>query len=233
MSNDDWRFTSPTPPHAPPHDPWLAGMRAPPEHQPPPLVDPGPPAPPSNFGSYENYGYDGGYAGAGVGSGVSPFVWFFFFLFFPVTFPIFACLYPLAAGAAALVGRAVYVMAGPVGPTTDVSSRLPFVLASAAIVLWTVSRLEHRLARFAPYRAVRHVVRLLLFGFYAVLLVFHSPSSGYFPSSLPEIVGMIANPPALVVMVIVAFIMHRVLTRRQGLRESWHAALRVLRLRPA
>ena len=111
MSNpDDWRFTSPTPPHAPPHDRQTPGLPALPG------------APPSNFPSFAPGGQP---SNGGCGRAIAlPIVLF--------AVPIFGCLYPVPAPAAVAAYSATesFLRAGA---SLNSDSRLPLTLLAGAV----------------------------------------------------------------------------------------------------
>lgn len=149
--------------------------------------------------------------------------------------PIWVCLYPLAAGAAAatfLVLLAVIHKFTPsAGPTTDVAQMISAILFLASVVavivlLYTVSRWEHRLARSPLYRYPRHLVRLPLLGLLAVWsitdrnpLLLTNPLSQVRSENAEIFVGAIV-------------IWQLLLWKGTPVRRVWHSVLRYSGFRP-
>ena len=108
-------------------------------------------------------------------------------------------------------------MSGTPSPCFSSVSR---TICGMAVVFWTVSRLDHRLAdAVRPYRAVRHVVRVIVL---AIALTFWTFGRGGADPS-----GFL---PVLIVSGVVA---HLVLTRAHRFRAHWHYVLELVRLRPS
>src|SRR6185295_2141895 len=105
-----------------------------------------------------------GTPGGGTGLGV-------FLLAIPFAGPIFGTLYPLASGTALVVGLVVNALLAGMARGLSPEGRAAIALITAIVVFWTMSRLDHRLGEFLPYRIVRHVIRLALIGAFFSLTV--------------------------------------------------------------
>ena len=210
MSNpDDWRFTSPTPPHAPPHDRQTPGL-------------PPPPGAPS-FGSAPfTPSAQAGSGGCGCAIAVAV-------VLFAV--PIFGCLYPVpAAAAVATYYTADALLRGAASLNSD--SRLPITLFAGAVAFWIVSRLEFRLATRVPlYRMVRHVVRVLLIGVFITVAVMNDRGRDGVPTSVAKFQELFSNRRYLIVLAVWSVVAHLILTKASRFREQWGAWLEVFRLR--
>jgi hypothetical protein len=210
MSNpDDWRFTSPTPPHAPSHDRQTPGLPAPTG------------APPSGGAEYSPTATGGG---GGCGCGIALLVAIFFV-------PIFGCLYPLPAAAAVAAYYGVDALLRAGASLSD-DYRLPLTLGAGAVAFWIASRLEFRLAARAPlYRAVRHVVRVLLIGGFITVAVMNDRGRDGVPTSIAKFEELFSNPRYLIVLVFWSVVAHLILTKATGFREKWGLWMEVFRLR--
>ena len=210
MSNpDDWRFTSPTPPHAPPHDRQTPGLPTSPGT---PSSDAAPFTPNAQASS--------GGCGCAIAVGVA--------LFFV---PIFACLYPVPAAAAV---AAYYASDGFLRASASLNSdsRLPITLFAGAVAFWIVSRLEFQLATRVPlYRMVRHVVRVLLIGAFITVAVMNDRGRAGVPTSVAQFRVLFSSPAYLGVLVFWSAVAHLILTKAARFREQWGAWLEVFRLR--
>jgi len=134
--------------------------------------------------------------------------------------PLFGTLYPLAAGAALATGLVTNGMLRVEAPGLGADGRLPVALLAGAVVFWWASRLDHRFAdRVRAYRAVRHVVRVLLL---AIALTFWTFGRGG------------GDPTGVLPVVLLSAVAaHLALTRAHRFREHWHYLLELARLRPS
>lgn len=212
---DRWRHQTSAAPHAPSHDPLTPGL------------------PPQGGQSFGSLGAESNYPDASTAGGQSgggfltaAFVVFLF------AAPIFGTLYPLAAASALVAGLVTNAVLAVVARGLDSSGRTPFALLAAAIVFWTMSRLDHRLAeRSMIYRGVRHVIRVLLIANFVAITSLNE-SGGAMPRSPQAVMAVIGDRRYLPVMLVLAVVAHLVLTRAKGLRARWHSGLQILRLRP-
>jgi len=150
--------------------------------------------------------------------------------------PVWACLYPLAAGAGCL---ALFFVAGvairfiprdaPLNPNLIASS---IALFAALVVLWNVSRFEHVLARFNAYRIPRHLVRLGLLGGLAVVSIEWLrgiPLS--FAVSAPSFKRALFDPTNLGIVLGVVVASHFILWNWKWAHDVWDRRLIAARLR--
>jgi hypothetical protein len=150
--------------------------------------------------------------------------------------PVWACLYPLAAGAGSL---ALLFVAGiairclprdvPINPNL-IASAIAFVVA--LIVMWNVSRFEHILARFDAYRIPRHLVRLVLLGGLAVVAIQWLrgiPIS--YAVSAPSFKHVLFEPTNLGIVLGVVLASHFVLWNWKWAQDFWDRRLMAAQLR--
>ena len=144
--------------------------------------------------------------------------------------PIWMCLYPLAAGAAAATFASLLFFLNKIVPSSARPSEFASVLGAilflgsvlvSIVLLYILSRWEHRLARSPLYRYPRHLLRLLLLGILAVWSITEQPPFLY------------RNRPEHVKIFLVAVVIwHLLLWKAAPLRRFWHGALRYSGLRP-
>jgi len=153
------------------------------------------------------------------------------------------CLYPLTA-AAGLLGVGVSAQALAALMAKGVIPRNALILLGAYVVgvavVVVMSRIEYRLAQILPFRIIRHVVRLGIFGLMttALLPLFYGTPEGnsateYFTRffSRPGNVGrVLANPVNLAIVLAVIVAMHFFLWK-SGLNEFWHRRLSAIGLK--
>jgi hypothetical protein len=145
--------------------------------------------------------------------------------------PIFACLYPAPAAAAVAAYYATDAFLRT-GASLSSDGRLPITLFAGAVAFWIVSRLEFRLATRVPaYRAVRHVVRVLLIGVFITVAVMNDRGRDGVPTSVAKFQELFSNQRYLVVLAVWSVIAHLILTKASRFREQWGAWLEVFRLR--
>lgn len=115
-----------------------------------------------------------GPAGPGTGGGLAllPFVFLA-----PVVFVIGTCMYPLP-GVLTLVG--VAMISGLLDDRVGSLMVLLAVLVPGVVIFMLGLRLERRLEASATYRRVRHVMRLVVIGFVAHVVVFAFRGAGRF-----------------------------------------------------
>jgi hypothetical protein len=153
-------------------------------------------------------------------------------IFVGILWELWICLYPIPAFAGLLtllwsmpVLRSVLPVAPVIGPGLYAVIG-GFVLAM--IVLWTLSRWEHRLATYAWYRVPRHIVRLVLLGFAAALLLQKYMGLPYNPSQ----VGVVfRNPENIAIVAGAVVVAHFALWNWTWGRNFWHRRLEGARLR--
>lgn len=124
-------------------------------------------------------------------------------------------LYPLltvAAGAAAFVAGEIVDAKGLTPPAS-----YAMTLGAVLPVFVAGMRVEQRLGSFAPYRWLRHLMRLAVPGGIIYLV-----ATGGGPASSRDLVG------GITFVVVIAQV---VLSFASGMRDDWHVALRALRLR--
>lgn len=124
-------------------------------------------------------------------------------------------LYPLAAVAA---GAVAFVA----GEVADVQRLQPpvshaAILVPAGLVMLLGIRVEQRLGSFAPYRWLRHLMRLAVPVGFLYLMV-----EGNGPDAQRDLIGG---------GVFVALIAQAILWFARHTRDDWHVALRAMRLR--
>ena len=124
-------------------------------------------------------------------------------------------LYPLAAAAAAAVAVVASELADALRlqpPASYASILVPF-----ALVMLIGIRIEQRLGAFAPYRWLRHLMRLA-----APVGLLYLAMEGNGPGAERDLIGG---------GVFVALIAQAILWFASRLRDDWHVALRAMRLR--
>jgi hypothetical protein len=160
-----------------------------------------------------------------------------FLVLFPALAGIVAwpILYALPVGAAIVATGVVYgVLEYGFGVVDEGARRWLTALAVVVglILLFPLSRLDHRLARSWLWRGPRHLVRLALFTGVVHLAV----TARFAPAELdvwrPVPGGsLLGRPLYLFVLAVVAVLVHVVLTR-PGFRAWWHRGLEAIGLRP-
>jgi hypothetical protein len=160
--------------------------------------------------------------------------WFLNVLFVGVLWEVWVCLYPLAA----LAGLLTLLYSMPLlrrllPPSPIIGPGLYAVVlgfVAAAVVLWSVSRLEHVLARFGFYRILRHVVRLPLLGLATVVVIQKLQGLPY-DLTLAGITPILKAPANLAIVVGVMIASHFILWNWKWAREFWHRRLASAQLR--
>ncbi len=101
-----------------------------------------------------------------------------------------------------------------------------------AIVLWTASRFEHRLARSNFYRIPRHILRLGMIGWAVALAIQKSLGLSYDvrPSAL---LPLLQNHTNLAIVIGAVIASHFILWNWSWPREFWHQRMVGARLRPS
>lgn len=142
---------------------------------------------------------------------------------------VMALLYPLGAAAVALTyltGRGLWGDA-----SGAVSTLVPAI--PALVVLIVSSRIEQRLGRHGWYRALRHLLRLLLLAV-AVVGIYLAGTGATQPASIVEFSAWIRLHPGLLATVAVTLLAaHFLLWKATRLREAWHRLLERSYLRSA
>lgn len=155
-------------------------------------------------------------------------------IFIGFLWEVWVCLYPVAALAGILTLiygmpflRSVLPPSPVIGPGLF-AVVLAFV--AAAVVLWSVSRLEHVLAGSGPYRILRHAVRLPLLGLATVIMIQKVQGLPYdpMPAGVMQVLKTPTNP-AIVLGVMIAS--HFILWNWKWGREFWHRRLMSAQLR--
>ncbi|MGI9101464.1 MAG: hypothetical protein ACR2IF_03375 [Terriglobales bacterium] len=155
-----------------------------------------------------------------------PFVWMFWI-----------CLYPLTAAIGFMAGT----LSAPLAfrllslhrDEINVAAGFGIIIGYAVIVVF--SRIEYRLAQNVAYRAVRHGVRLLLFGALALpwiqAMVF-DVAGGSETRYILTVLGhpaylmiQLAKPQNLAIVGVVMGGMHFLLWKAERLRAFWHRRL--------
>ncbi|MFN7979194.1 MAG: hypothetical protein U0P30_18900 [Vicinamibacterales bacterium] len=124
-------------------------------------------------------------------------------------------LYPLMAAVAGAVAFVAAEIADELRLQPPVSYAA--MLVPAALVMLLGIRVEQRLGSFAPYRWLRHVMRLAV------------PVAPLYLAGVDT--GSPIKTDVLGGMVFVAVIAQVILWFANSLRDDWHVALRVMRLR--
>ncbi len=214
--NDWWRHQQPAQPHDRPHDTSFGGGAPPGPVWGGPIVDP--PDPMTQISP----------AGAQLGTIIATFIVCCIFFV-----PIFGSLYPLAAGSATAAGFIMDAFLRTGMHVMDGTDRLALDLLAAAIVFWITCRLDHRVASLIPpYRWVRHVFRLILFGLFASTPgILSSSTIAWYATLLTRPSLALSDPSMIVPMLLTAALAHFVITRK-GLRQKWHDGLEFFQLRP-
>jgi len=147
---------------------------------------------------------------------------------------VWVCLYPLAAFAgffALIYGMALLRNVLP--PSPVIAPGLYVVVLgflAAGVVLWSVSRLEHTLARFSAYRISRHLVRLPLLGLATVIMIQKVQQLPYDPSP-SGVMRILKVPTNLAIAIAVMVAAHFMLWNWKWAREFWHQRLAAAQLR--
>ncbi len=212
--DDSWRHQQSAAPHAPAHDPVTPGL---------PLGQ--------QSSSFDAPSADAAPATARSGSGSLGAVLAVGLMLLLFGAPILGTMYPLAAGSAFVVYLLTKnILGAGLGPDAS----LPFALLAGLIVLWIVSRRDHRLADASPtYRRVRHIARIVLIGVFVAVTSLHEFDHGSWPTSMDEAGVIMGDPRFWIGLAVTAVIAHLLLTRAARFRDLWHLCLEPFRLRPA
>lgn len=171
----------------------------------------------------------GGSAATGAGLGC---------LFVPVLIifgvQFWALLYPLSGLATLGTAIGVYrLLEGglPRTPQDASTNATTIALIAGLVVLWVTSRLEQRLGRHPAYRIPRHLVRLVLFGLAANLMLVNGTGSIFTRSGFAHLWRPFATPTQTAVVLGAIVGMHFLLWTDNMIRETWHGMLAIIRLR--
>jgi hypothetical protein len=85
--------------------------------------------------------------------------------------------------------------------------------------------------RVPAYRAVRHVVRVLLIGGFITVAVMNDRGRDGLPTSVAKFQELFSNLRYVVVLAVRSVTAHLILTKARGFREKWGMWLEVFRLR--
>lgn len=166
---------------------------------------------------------------------------------------IWFCLYPLSAVAAGAAWLSLHhLLELPAGNFEGfnrvlVAEILP--AAGALAILWTTSRLDHRLATRPIYRVVRHLIRITLMALMAGvihlwiqdditpldLFRLYGPRLASSPVRVAEdfLALLEMDPLRPGIMTLTGILSHFWIWSWQGGRRGWLECLQALRLRPA
>jgi hypothetical protein len=154
-------------------------------------------------------------------------------IFVSIFWEVWICLYPLSALAGLLtLTNAMPFLRGVLPPSPVIGPGLYAVvlgIAAALIVLWNVSRLEHRLARSNVYRIPRHLARIPMLGIATVVAIEKWRGLPYNPT--PAAIRWILRTPANLAIVIGVMIGAHFMWNWRSAREFWHRRLEGARLR--
>jgi hypothetical protein len=147
---------------------------------------------------------------------------------------LWVCLYPLPAlaGLYTLV-YAMRFLRGVLPPSPIIGPGLYAVVLgslAAAIVLWSLSRLEHVVAHHRSYRIARHLVRLPLLGMVTIVAIQKMQRLPYDPTP-SGIAPILKSPTNLAVVLGVMLASHFILWNWKDAREFWHRRLSGAQLR--
>ncbi len=155
----------------------------------------------------------------------------------PLVWMFWICLYPLTALAGLLVG----FLSAPVAfrllslhaDEANVAAGVGIIFGFIAIVI--VSRIEYRLAQNFGYRALRHGVRLVLFGVLALpwiqAMIFDVAGGSemrYILGALTHpgyLLSQMGKPQNMAIVLTVMVGMHFLLWKAERLRAFWHRRL--------
>lgn len=156
------------------------------------------------------------------------------FLLVSFSWALWACLYPMPT----MAGLSVFLAALPFfqsiilrfDPTAGaVALVLAFTLGMMAVV--KLSRVEHRLARYAIYRRPRHLVRLVLFGVLAMRSIVQDTNVVPRPGEPIINVALLQNRQNQVIIIAVIGFIHLLLWKGGWVRRFWHGRLEAIGLR--
>lgn len=145
-----------------------------------------------------------------------------------------ALLYPLSglASIGTAIGVCLLVHGGIPRTPQDLSTNaITIGLVAGLVVLVVTSRLEQRLGRHAAYRVPRHLVRLVLFGLAANLMLVNGTGSIFTRSGFVHLWRPFATPTQTAVVLGAVVGMHFLLWTDNMVRETWHGMLEAIRLR--
>ena len=151
------------------------------------------------------------------------------------------CLYPLTALAGALAGVGSFLVAVRLLPADGRDVAMVIGLAVGVVVVWKVYRVESRLAGHPLFRLIRHAVRLLLLGIWAIPILQLTMGATAPTTTTRYVLAVISNPRALLAFLarpqnlaiwIGALVaLHFLLWKADTLREWWHHRLKWVGLR--
>jgi hypothetical protein len=155
-------------------------------------------------------------------------------IFVGILWEVWICLYPLSALAGLLTLtngmpflRSVLPASPIIGPGLYA---VVLGILAALVVLWNVSRLEHKLARYGAYRILRHLVRIPLLGIATVVAIEEAQGFPYDPT--PAGINRILKTPANLAIVVGAMVAaHFILWNWKAARAFWHRRLESAQLR--
>ena len=156
-------------------------------------------------------------------------------IFVGIFWEVWVCLYPLSALAGLFTLFYSLPFLRPLLPVSPIlgpglySVALAIVLGVA--VLWTASRLEHRLARSPFYRVPRHLLRLLMTG-WAVALMIQKAQGLPYDVRPAAVLPLLKDSTHLGIVIGAVVACHFILWNWRWPREFWHRRLVGARLRP-
>jgi hypothetical protein len=150
-------------------------------------------------------------------------------------FAVWACLYPMPTVAGVLVFLAVWPLFGSLIMRVDpTAGAVAIVLAFTVgmIVVVRLSRLEHRIARYAVYRHPRHVVRLLLLSVLTIRSTVMDANLLPRPGEPVLNLAYLRTPQGEAFGIGVLVVIHLLLWKAGWMRRFWHGRLEAIGLRP-
>jgi hypothetical protein len=197
------------------------------------------PSPVQQFGGGQEVAAPVAGGGGGLG-GVLAQIVFSLVLLMLLWIPM-ACLYPVTALAGIASGAAIFRASERLLPpdARDVALALGFVVAAVAVL--KVYRIEYRLAEKPAFRAVRHAVRMLLLGVWAIPILElsmgatgPSTSTGYILTEVrsPRALAAFLKQPRNLALWVAALVgLHLLLWSGKSVRRWWHRRLKFIGLK--
>lgn len=199
-------------------------------------TEPGPARP---LGGGQDFAASAAAGGGGLG-GILAQIFFSVVLLALLWIPI-ACLYPLTALAGIGSGEAVARVSEGLVPADarDVALVLGVVVGLVAVLM--VNRIEFRLAEKPAFRAVRHAVRMVLLGVWAIPVLELCMGATAPSTSTRSILAGVRSPRALAAFLkqprnlalwAAALVgLHFLLWSGKGMRRWWHRRLKFIGLK--
>lgn len=151
------------------------------------------------------------------------------------------CLYPLTALAGALAGVGSFLVAVRLLPVDGRDVAMVIGIGVGVVVVWKVYRVESRLAGHPQFRLIRHAVRLLLLGIWAIPILQLAMGATAPTTTTRYVLAMVSSPRALLpflarpqnlaIWMGAMVALHFVLWSADSLRQWWHRRLKYVGLK--